>query len=65
MSDEILTYIKASVDRIEEKQDDHTKRITEVEKWQANAEGKMTMLGAVGVAIGAAFTAVGEYFRHP
>lgn len=64
MSEEILTYIKNTVDRIEENQNDHAKRITEVEKWQANANGKMTMLGAVGVAIGGFFTAFFQYFRH-
>lgn len=65
MSDEILTYIKDSVTRIEENQKDHAKRIGDVEKWQANANGKMTVLGAVGIAIGTIFTAVIQSFRHP
>lgn len=65
MSDEILKYIKGSVDRIEENQKDHAKRLNEVEKWQANANGKMTMLGIVGVTIGGFCTAIIQYFRHP
>lgn len=64
MSDEILNYIKGTVDRIEVNQKDHAQRINEVEKWQANANGKITMLGAVGVAIGGIFTAIGQYFKH-
>lgn len=64
MSDEILQYIKDSVDRIESKQDKHDDRLGEVEKWQANASGKMTMLGFVGMAIGGIFTGIAEYFRH-
>lgn len=65
MSDEVLTYIKDTVTRIETKQDKHDERLGEVEKWQANANGKMTILGAVGVAIGTLCTTVLQSFRTP
>lgn len=64
MSDDVLNYIKNSVDRIEAKQDKHDERIKDVELWQSNANGKMTMLGAVGVTIGGLLTAAVEYLRH-
>lgn len=64
MSEEILTYIKDSVDRIEAKQDKHDMRIGEVEKWQSNANGKVSMIAAIGIFIGGALTAAADYFRH-
>ena len=64
MSDEILTYIKDSVDRIESKQDNHDVRIGKLENWQSNADGKITMVSAIGAAIGGAVVAVFDYFRH-
>lgn len=64
MSDEILSYIKNTVDRIETKQDKHDERIRTVENWQADANGKITMVGVFGVTLGGFFTAVVEYFRH-
>ncbi len=64
MSDEILNYIKDTVDRIETNQDDHTKRIGEVEKWQANANGKISVVAAICTAIGGGIVAVIDYFRH-
>lgn len=64
MSDEMLNYIKNSVDRIESKQDKHDERIRNVENWQADANGKVTMVGAFGVTLGGVITAVVEYFRH-
>lgn len=64
MSEELLTYIKNSVDRIETKQDKHDERIGAVEKWQSNADGKITIIAAVCAAIGGAIVAVVDYFRH-
>lgn len=64
MSDEILNYIKSTVDRIELKQGLQDERIGDLEKWQANANGKMTILSALGVAIGAGLTAAANYFKH-
>lgn len=64
MSDEVLNYIKNSVDRIEEKQDKHDERLRTIENWQSNANGKMTMISMVGVTIGGLITATVEYFRH-
>lgn len=64
MSDEILTYIKDTVTRIETKQDKHEERISDVENWQSNANGKMTVLAAVGVAIGGAFASLINYMKH-
>lgn len=52
MADELLNYIRDSVDRIEGKLDRHDDRINDVEKWQANAAGKVTMLAAVFSALG-------------
>lgn len=63
MSDEILSYIKDSVDRIEGKQDKHDERIRKVENWQADANGKVTTIGAIGVVMGGIITAVAEYFK--
>lgn len=64
MQDEILEYIKDSVDRIEAKQDKHSDRLNEVERWQSNANGKMTMLSIMGMTIGGLMTGIVEYFRH-
>lgn len=64
MSDEILSYIKNSVDRIESKQDKHDERIGAVENWQSNADGKITIIAAVCAAIGGTVVAVVDYFRH-
>jgi hypothetical protein len=64
MSDEILTYIKDTVTRIETKQDNHDVRIGNVERWQSNADGKITMIAAIGAAIGGGIVAVVDYFRH-
>ncbi len=64
MSDQILTYIKETVDRIEDNQKDHVKRITEVEKWQANANGKISIIAAICTAIGGGAIAAIDYFRR-
>lgn len=52
MSDEILNYIKDAVDRVEEKLDKHNDRLGIVEKWQSNADGKVTMFGLFCVSLG-------------
>jgi hypothetical protein len=52
MSNDILEYIKDSVDRIESKIDRHDDRIITVERWQSNAEGKVTMVGIFGSLVG-------------
>ena len=65
MSDEILTYIKETVDRIETKQDTHDIRIRHVENWQSNANGRVSTIGMFCGAIGAAFVGFIDYFRHP
>ncbi len=64
MSDETLQYIKEAVDRIEAKQDKHGDRIVGIERWQSNADGKMTMLGIVCAGVGAVAASVVTYFRH-
>ena len=64
MSDDILDYIKNTVDRIEVKQDKHDERLGSIERWQSDANGKISMIGVIGVAIGGAVTAVITYFRH-
>ncbi len=64
MSDALLKYIKESVDRIEDKLDKHDERIGHLENWQHNANGKVTMLGAIGVAIGGFITWLTGIFHH-
>lgn len=63
MSEEVLNYIKKSVDRIEDNQIDHAKRIGELERWQSNSDGKQTMLGMVGVCAGAVIAGIVEWVR--
>ncbi len=63
MSDEILIYIKDSVTRIEANQKDADKRIRDVEDWQNNANGKISMVGLFGVTIGGSIMAAIEWFR--
>jgi len=68
MSEELLTYIKGSVDRIEAKQDKYEERQRAVETWQADANGKISMVGLFGVTLGGAIMAAIGYFRggnHP
>ncbi len=64
MSDEILNYIKDTVDRIEVKQDGHDTRLRTVENWQSNASGKMSIIGLIGATIGGILTATVQLFRH-
>lgn len=63
MSD-ILEYIKEAVDRIEDKQDKHADRLGHIERWQSNADGKITVIGVLGVAVGGFLTAMIGYFKH-
>ena len=64
MSDDILSFIKDTVLRIEAKQDKHDDRIRAVESWQNNTDGKITAYGVVGVLIGAAITWVSEFWKN-
>ncbi len=64
MSDDILEYIKETVTRIENKQDTHDTRLRAVERWQNDAGGKITMLSAIGVVMGAALAAAADFFKR-
>ncbi len=63
MSEELLRYIKESVDRIEDKQDSHAQDISNIKQWQSNIDGKITMVGIFGVAIGGIATWFAEMFH--
>lgn len=40
------------------------KRVRKVETWQADANGKITIIGALGVAIGGFITWITDIFKH-
>ena len=61
--DQLLRYIKEAVDRIEKKQDKHEERIGLLERWQSDANGKITASVMFSAGIAAVLTGLIEYFR--
>ena len=55
----ILQYLES----IERKIDELSPRIKVVEDWQANANGKMTVIGAICAGFGAIAAFVGSLFK--
>lgn len=68
MSDDITQIILDELrEHRKESNDRHVaidKRVRKVENWQAEANGKITIIGTVGVAVGGIVTWLTDVFRH-
>lgn len=60
----ILDELRAHRQESAQRHEGFDKRIRKVEIWQADASGKMTMLGLVGVVAGGIVTWLTQIFRH-
>ena len=52
----ILQYLESIDTKIDKLKDDLSPRVHRVEAWQNNADGKITVIGIVAVAVGSAIT---------
>lgn len=60
----ILDELRAHRSESNERHVQIDNRVRRVEDWQSNANGKISIIGAVGVGIGGFIAWVGDFFRQ-